>query len=167
MDTEGFIFAIVPPVLAIIAEWAPILNDRYFKSQADQIVGSEIAQPPDGPCKSDVELVIGNAKQLLQSSMAGTAALAGLGPTFVSFVISSIAILFALDDAKWWIFGDIVIFLIGIGAIIAMISGHTVFEIQTHKLGKSMKTTRAKVFSRLVYITNILLIVTAAAVFLM
>jgi hypothetical protein len=165
VETKDFVLAVIPPALAILLEAFTPFTARFFAGQANQIVGSEIGPVASETCKEQIEQLISTTKLLLAHSMAGASSLAGLAPTFVSFIVSGFAIFVVISNPYWWLLGFAIAFLVLAILIQRILSGRSLFELETTKV-TALNRPPTCFISLLIYVTNIVLIAAALSIYL-
>lgn len=155
MDLPDLVLALLPPATAIVIELLNPLNERFFERQkaaiaTDELNGLPTANNPDLPQAIDI------FGKVLTQAMVGAAALAGLAPTLVTFVVTLAAIVHPLGDSIYlW---ALVVFLevVLIFSMLRIITGLTPAQIAIRKVTIFGRATlpAAKFISWLVLATN-------------
>jgi hypothetical protein len=120
MKFSDFLFALVPPALAVLLQLCPIPSDKYLDQTSRSRQRKE--QLPD------------EAAAVINGSTQGALAIASFVPTFLSFLVSAYALVYDQDDVREY---ALILFLLAILVIIVMargLMGSDPFELGTMRL---------------------------------
>src|ERR1700730_8323586 len=160
MTRPDFVFAVLPPALAILLQWFPLPPDKYLAAKAAERQAKAKLAP--------------EASAMILETAKGALADASFAPTFVSFIVSAYALVYDRPDVREYALLLIVFALvIGVSAA-SRLSRYAPFELSTTRLrvllpfkrNLLLPVTWTGVINCAIYGINGLLIVLAVATYL-
>ncbi|HEY2780332.1 MAG TPA: hypothetical protein VGI90_06145 [Steroidobacteraceae bacterium] len=160
MTFSEFIFAVVPPVLAIAIERLGIPSDEYLAAKA------KLRQTKSGAADE-----VGD---MIREMCKGTVSMSSVAPTLVSFIATWFAIFGTKEpNAVLYDFGGVALTALATLAIVRMLNKYGPHELATHLIilpfkwrdSRYTSITPAKVIHWMIYLTNLALIAACIAVY--
>jgi hypothetical protein len=157
MKLPDFIFALAPPILAIVLQYFPLPSDRYLAQAAavrQQKAG--LAEP---------------VKAMLLGMTQGSLAIAAFAPTLVSALVSAYALVYDRPDVAEYA-SMLLLLAIILGIVMASgLGGYEPYQLATDKLKapfgikKFLPFTCVTAINSTIYGVNVILILLAVAKF--
>ena len=166
MTLGDFILAVLPPAGAIFVERIDLLNLEYLNLDASRTLKEKSWEADK---VSDHNVI----RDFIALSSSGASEISGLAPTFVSVITSGFAILKEIQAWLW----PTVVYIISIMTIVLLVikllRGSTCYAIAGRQftfwrgriLKEGIRRTPKQITSYFIYLTNLLLILLAIAVF--
>lgn len=161
MIFSEFVFAAVPPALAIAIEGFSLPSGDYLKAKA--VERQKLAALPEA------------ASDMIHQMSMGAVSMSSIAPTLITLVTTVFAIFGTEPNAVFYDFGCVVFAILMTLCVVKLLSKYGPYELTTNliKLPFKMKirnshylpVTRAKVLHWGIYLTNALLIVASIAVY--
>lgn len=169
MQKSTLALALLPPFMALLIEAANPMSDARIEADCD-------ANLPDGLQNTEF---FEDTKSAMRVITSAAVEVSGLSPTFAASITSGFAVIHELDKPFWPAICYIMIFASVIVFILWVLSGATLFEIGNDNISihfswglvlKRMESdkgrvTRQDVIRRIIYLSNLFLIVVTGAIF--